>query len=1123
MSGTTTQRIWKVPTLTHPSLALAPLALIALMMVLPALPAGFHLAGSMAAPRAAAPSSPLEMLSSPSTVIAVPNLAPHGFPAVGLPASAFKASAWAGALKAAGVPAETPTAASSTIGNFQVPGSDCAGFAPLFGGQVFPIEFAGSSVASPPGHNTTIDIAGATQGPVFGGVGGVNCTTGSLTSAIATAGLTSVWHSTDGGQTFANTSIPINQTHWNGSTSDPSYGGINWGTPAIAAGANNIVMVANTYVNGICYYNYLTSGTGCTNSTGLQSDWGIAISVSNDGGVTFNASAQINAWEGLKWINFGTCTAFSSGFYFLDIAETPSIAINPSTGLAIATWDVFQAQPDPATCTDNGQARAQYTISTNNGQTWSTPGNLSGLVSESAAVSIGPAPTYAINAVFDDFQNSSSGISLEQTDSTNNGATWTAPKDIVTDNYDLSGQAQFPDAFFAPTIAQLAADGSGTSPYKGHVYAVWQDNQTGSSFAGADGIRLIMSANNGTTWGSYVTVAGGTGATSYIEPSVSVAPNGNVWITYYALSTSSGNYNLDGSLSTDGGAIWSTPFLVSDSASSPGSSIYDIGARTGLAATSNGAYPSWTDCRNAVCDSNGDTTYWTANPQAVSLSSNAAGVPATVTTAGVQSVVTLPATLGWDNASTHTISVPQYVPDTLNASDVWGFVSYSGLNTSTSFSTTFTWSGVGSSLTATYTAVPAAVIKGTFSPISGASLKLNNQIVPLTPDNATALQYTISVASGIAYTFTASASKYQTQIVTVFTSGGGVYWQNYTLVKSLGSFKGTLTPFSAHLTINGTVVSNVSQVNGAFNVPEVWGWYWVNASDPGTTSFSEYLEVFPGLITTVGVTLFGGWIAGTVSIGGKTVAGLVLKVDGNPVTVAVPSYTFNQSVLGGFHNITATAPGYNLSKLTDVYVTPGIATSLSINLTNRGWVSGTVGPVAALVHIQLHITTGTGAGTTGNYYPVAGTTGVFNVSLLGDTTYTVNLSAAGYKSFQNTSTYVTPGNATNLAVTLSVQTGGCTSNCGTQNCTVTNNCNNPPPPSTSSGSSFPTTDVIIIVVIVVLAAVVGAVLLMRRGRGGGSQPADYDEGPDTYQDTSTGAIPKLQPDGSMGGPPPPTQ
>jgi hypothetical protein len=221
-------------------------------------------------------------------------------------------------------------------------------------------------------------------------------------------------------------------------------------------------------------------------------------------------------------------------------------------------------------------------------------------------------------------------------------------------------------------------------------------------------------------------------------------------------------------------------------------------------------YPTWIDCRQSTCSSVGDDQVWTANVHAVTISAvGPAFVNATVTSAGTPTTSLLPETLGWDNASTHIVSVPQYLPDTSNTNDVWGFQGWSGASTSTNTQVTVTYSGGANTLVATYAELPAAVLKGTFSPnIAGASLKMlppgggSPLPVPLTAYNSTAFQYTLSVAGGLTYTLNATAPQYvAVQLAIPTSSAGGTYTTNFNLAKADGTISGILIPATATLTL----------------------------------------------------------------------------------------------------------------------------------------------------------------------------------------------------------------------------------------------------------------------------------------------------------------------------------
>ncbi|HZY91546.1 MAG TPA: hypothetical protein VFG07_02045, partial [Thermoplasmata archaeon] len=852
---------------------------------------------------------------------------------------------------------------------------------------------------------------------------------------------------------------------------------------------------------------------GCSNATGLQRDWGVSVARSTDGGQTFGPTEQLTATQGLQWESFPTnCTSFASNFYYLNVPERPALAINPATGVAILTWDQFHANINTAGCSDLGTAQVMYSTSSDGGKTWSTPKGLSGDLSELSQVSIGPSPSYTVTATFLDFQNGSgSAISIEATSSSNSGSTWSTPKDVVLAGYYFP---QFPSgagfAFGFGTILSMTADGHAGSLYSTHVYEAWADNGNITTNPGYATIEVSVSSNSGTSFAPPVAITPVSTSTIYVEPTVTTDDQGVVWVTFLGITISSGNYNTYGVLSTDGGTTWSSPFLVSDSVSTPGSTINDIGLYTGAIGTSNGAYPVWTDCSSASCAVSADAQLAVANVHTVSISANITGVNATISTFGASKTSKLPTVVGWDNASTSTVTVPQFLPDPANSSDVYTFQAWSGISTSPNYQASVTYSGTGSQLVANYAAVPAAVIRGTIAPnVPGLALKVNNAPVSLTPYNATALQYLISVPGGLTYTLVASAPNYASQTHPVQTSQSGTYYWNFTLTKRLGYFVGQLTPSSATLKVNGSVVTTVNPVTGLFNIPEPFGWYWLNASGTGLTASNQYLEVLAGQNVTVNIVLIGGWVQGVVLGAQPSKPGLLVKIDGVPIPVSAAG-TFNNSTLGGFHTLTATQAGFNLSSMS-LFVAPGHATLVNVTLTNRGWISGIIQPAAAVKTALLHIY----SGAVGQYYAVAAD-GTFNVSLVGNPKYTVNVTSTGYTSFQNSSVAVTPGNGTDVSVTLTIIPTGCTSNCGSKG----GGGNNATP-----SSGLTTTELILIVVVIVVVAAVAVVLLMRR-RGGGSAPEAYDEGGEggqVYESSNPADLPRLQSDGTMGpgNPPPP--
>jgi YVTN family beta-propeller protein len=146
-----------------------------------------------------------------------------------------------------------------------------------------------------------------------------------------------------------------------------------------------------------------------------------------------------------------------------------------------------------------------------------------------------------------------------------------------------------------------------------------------------------------------------------------------------------------------------------------------------------------------------------------------------------------------------------------------------------------------------------------------------------------------------------------------------------------------------------------------------------------------------------------GWIVGTVVPSTATVT-----INGNATMVTAGS--FNQSLSAGTYVVRATLFGYSVFQTT-VLLTPGGERTLSISLTNRGWITGTVSPVMANVDVDLA--------------PVTVVDGAFNISELGSNVglhhdffnYTLSAEATGYIT-QTILVVVTPGNVTPVAFVL---------------------------------------------------------------------------------------------------------
>ena len=1031
--------------------------------------------------------------------VGTPNLAPLG------------ASHFVLGTPSPGAP-QVATGQVSTSSNFDISGSSCS---------------HGSTAVQVGSSASTIEAATTSWYPLFNGTGGTPCSTASPSAFWWQYGDNIAVRSTNAGTTWSPVYIPGNVTHWQ-SSSDGAYGSINAGNPTIAAGSNGVVLIGGYFLQSCDMINGLT----CNSTLGGQfAPVGVSVARSTNGGTSFSPAAQVYARPEFQTYKYPNCTNVPqpSFVFYSNITENPVVAYDANSNVGIVAWDILHWALDPSTCNYGFvNTSVMYSLSTDGGITWGTPQLLpSDGGSLYPAVAFGPAPTDAIYVLADDEGTSNSSvasdgniiISYANWVSTNNGTSFVWKSDAALNSVNLAYsttsatggpgyQPNYPDSFYVGTQPILAVDNWSGDAHLGYQYVVWNDNQSGT-YAGYPAIRFMEKAPGALAWSSPVTITPTGTSTTYYQPAVAVAPGGTIYVTYLGVNRANGNYREYGVFSSDGGITWSSQFPISDTNSNP-TDQQPLGSTTGLAATSAGAIPVWTDCRGTCANSAPESELFAANVHLVNISANAPNVTATISTFGVTTYnLPLPLTQGWDTGSSHTVSVPVWVP-LANASFVDSFKNWTGLSTSTNYTTTLTYNGIGN-LTANYAGVPASWIAGSFTPfVPKASLRIDNQyLVPLHQVGTSNLSsYNFTVASGSTYSIQAFAPAYQPlSIPNVPTTPHATTVQDITLLKYTGQINGHLSlptgiPYSAAtVTVNSTSVA--VGASGLFNATVGWGWYWVRANVTGLTNFSEYLQVFPNQSAPVSVVLNGGWIEGNILTPVHISSGFRLAIDGILVPNITAGGTFNVTERGGFHTLTATQPGYNLTVINDINVVPGYATIVNINLTNHGWITGAIGPTAILTSASTRLTVSNRTAG-GNFWPYNPTTGEFNVSLLGGYNWTVNVSSTGYYSFQ-TILYVSPGNQSGLPLVINLQKipGQCTG----PNCNGNNNTTPPNGPGTTT-AAFPTTLVVGIVAVVLIVAI--ALVLLLRRRGGGSAPAEPSEEPGAEGETIYGNAPPAE-------------
>ncbi len=1059
----------------------------------PSAPVAVHPLGAGTAPLGSASSAVL-----PSAEIA--SLVARGLSAHPL-AAPGPGTSYLSQLRAASPATAAGPLLSSTASNFLVTGSDCSSWG-ILKGTTFPQSFGGASIAQAGPANSTLVVGGGSILSLFNNSGSPCSTTGTSYPWLSGRGSAAAWESTDGGQTWQ-MNFPNLASNWTtaGSFTNNS---LTWGASSVASASDNMTYDAFMFVSQ-CFW----VGLNCpASSTADFPPWGIAVAPSTDGGAVWGTTTQLRAVTPAAYRTFpSNCTTFTNGLYYNDIPEKPWVTTNGT--YAVVGWDVLHIDINSSACQFLGyQATVQISYTTNSGTTWSAPVNLTGTLGQFASLGESPAATHTVYAAFMDYQNYSSTtgqISIGFTKSTNGGSTWSSPRDAVSIGVDPIYSTS-PDAFPAITNPALTVDNWSSSPYSGTIYIAWSDNQTGTS-KGYPAIDLVRSTNGGTTWTSPTIISTPGTNPIYIDPTVAVGPDGTVWVTYYGIGLATGNYNVYGVYSTNGGATWSRQFVVTDAASQPGSGITDIGLTMGSTASAGRVTPAWTDCRSSSCYSGGDTALYVAHVSPVNISSTSLNAPtASVTTFGQTSSYTLPVDLGWDTGSTQTVQVPPSLP--YNSTYIDEFTGWSGATTSTSYRATFTYSG-GPSLVANYAPSPAAFLSGYITPDpTGLQLLVDGTPQTPSPYNTTSAFYYIPVASGASYYVNVSAPGYQSQWVLEPTTARQTAWHNFTLLRVTGTVSGTVSPSNATVTVNGTRVT-LATLSGvtSYSVAVPWGDYWVNATAPGFTSFSQYVLLPAGVVTTVNILLSGGWIYGVVK---SPIPATNVKVRLSGVQVNLTSAgTFNVSRPGGTYSLTATEAGYNLVVLSSIVVTPGATTLVNVSLTNRGWINGTVGPTTALKGLEILMTNG----STGGAQSFNPTTGAFSVPLLGGKVWTVKVTSPGYNASVSP-VPVSAGNVSWLNVTL--LKAPCTgSSCGTNQNNTTNTTKTGP---TGGGGGIGLTTILLLVAVIALAAVLGVVLLTRR-RASPPPPTAPEEPDQTYQGTAPSELPHLQSDGTMGPPP----
>ncbi len=361
-------------------------------------------------------------------------------------------------------------------------------------------------------------------------------------------------HSANAGQT------------WSGSHS--GAGGTNHGDPATAIARNGRQFVG--FIN---------------NSSGQSCAW-------SDNGTTWNP-VVISTTTDLLDKNHLMIDTRASGTY---------------SGYLYSAWTRFQS--GHANDTD-----IEFSRSTNNGTSWSTPINISNAIaagSHNQGVNIQTGPNgevYTVWAVYDDW---ATGVYEEDAlgfaRSTNGGASFSAATRI---HNNIKGTRSWPinDAgknMRINSFPSMAVDISGGA-YNGYIYVVWANMGVPGTNTGTNvSVYCMRSTNGGTSWGIPVRVNQYYAADfASFFPWITCDPvTGRLFCIFYDdrnLGSTSSACEVWVAYSENGGASWSD-FRVGDVSFTPspmsGLASGYFGDYLGISARDGWVYPCWTDNRS---------------------------------------------------------------------------------------------------------------------------------------------------------------------------------------------------------------------------------------------------------------------------------------------------------------------------------------------------------------------------------------------------------------------------------------------------------------------------------------------------------------------------------------------
>ncbi len=349
----------------------------------------------------------------------------------------------------------------------------------------------------------------------------------------------------------------------------------------------------------------------------------VAASVSYDGGAHYTNTQTLIADPSCSGVKTPGYVCNNTKSFVLDDKE--SITADPTQpGYAYAVWDRLVAPPasfpgflhEPAY-----KGPAFISRTTDYGQTWSAPQQIVSTPSIDQTIGNVIVVDPRDGTLYDFFvylQNSNNGgnrgASIGFVKSTDHGMTWGRRHTVASSNAPTLTDANNIDPRTNTPPAPLRTADGLPQPVigkNGQLYVVWEDVDPA---VGTNQAFITTSSDGGVNWSTRSIVNANTSQPAY-TPSVAIAPNGTVGVTYYQWDqpTSSGLERtvLYIQKSTSAGNSSTAPTFGPRTAVSgefnglaaPFAEGYFLGDYEGLAANANGFIPFnvLTNCDDASC------------------------------------------------------------------------------------------------------------------------------------------------------------------------------------------------------------------------------------------------------------------------------------------------------------------------------------------------------------------------------------------------------------------------------------------------------------------------------------------------------------------------------------------